>query len=341
MRLSICIPTYNRGQFLPDLLESIAQQTGHGCEIEVVVSDNASTDDTPAVIERFRSRLPRLIYRRHENNLGPDRNFLSAVELASGDWCWLMGSDDVVETGAVARIERTLNAQPGIAGLSVERVLYSFDLASQRNSPPYDRALFSSSRLLRGDREIFLSSADYFGYLSGNVFDRQLWADVVATSPVDQFYNAYVHVYVLGNMLKRRPAWYYLAEPCVRYRTDNDFFLGEGEYRRLEIDVLGYAAIVRALYGDDSPVTRQMDKRVGKHVFYRLLSAKLRGVTGDFYRRSLGLSFRHYRRSTVFWLAIVPAFAVPSVVVRGVREVYRRTLRPLRLARLASRTAQQ
>ena len=47
VRLSICIPTYNRAVELRPLLDTIVAQTGHGLDVEIVISDNASTDNTP------------------------------------------------------------------------------------------------------------------------------------------------------------------------------------------------------------------------------------------------------------------------------------------------------
>ena len=54
--LSICIPTYNRAQFLPALLESIITQiNGHEDKVEIIVSDNASTDNTKQITQNDKS----------------------------------------------------------------------------------------------------------------------------------------------------------------------------------------------------------------------------------------------------------------------------------------------
>jgi abequosyltransferase len=96
-RLSICIPTYNRRKYLGDTITSITTQVSaaDASRIEICVSDNASTDGTEILIRELQSRTPvRIIYFRNETNLGADANYLRAVELASGDYCWFMGSDD-------------------------------------------------------------------------------------------------------------------------------------------------------------------------------------------------------------------------------------------------------
>jgi abequosyltransferase len=107
--LSICIPTYNREGFLRECLESI-QADGLLDQIEVVVSDNASTDKTVELLESLRDRLP-LRWVVQDTNIGPDRNFDAVVALAEGEYCWLLGSDDVMEPDTVARLLASLKAQ--------------------------------------------------------------------------------------------------------------------------------------------------------------------------------------------------------------------------------------
>ena len=99
--LSICIPTRNRAQFLHTLLESIARQVTPA--VEVVISDDASTDDTASLIESFRPRLPRLTYEKVDPAFRYDRNLLHAVALARGEFCWLFGDDDRLEPGGSLR----------------------------------------------------------------------------------------------------------------------------------------------------------------------------------------------------------------------------------------------
>ena len=101
-KLSICIPTFNRAKFLGETLASIVGQTGE--EVEIVVSDNASSDETLEIVDTYRKLHPAFVYYRHSENVGADRNYLKAVELASGDYCWLFGSDDVIKEHAIAKV---------------------------------------------------------------------------------------------------------------------------------------------------------------------------------------------------------------------------------------------
>ena len=62
--LSICIPTYNRSQFLPETLQSIFSQ--HIDDIEVVVCDNGSEDQTIEVMKQMQITYPQILYFRFE-----------------------------------------------------------------------------------------------------------------------------------------------------------------------------------------------------------------------------------------------------------------------------------
>ena len=100
-KLSICIPTYNRENYLSQLLESIVIQAPNDGSIEICVSDNASTDNTEAMIRHYRNQFNYIVYHCNDTNLGADKNYLKCVALASGEYCWLMGSDDQLITGAI------------------------------------------------------------------------------------------------------------------------------------------------------------------------------------------------------------------------------------------------
>jgi len=102
--LTIAIPTYNRSGYLAQLLSVLAPQLVDEPRVELIVSDNASSDDTQNVIENFQQKGLQLAYIRNEANIGPDANFLQCFEDAKGKYVWLFGDDDVITPGAIKRI---------------------------------------------------------------------------------------------------------------------------------------------------------------------------------------------------------------------------------------------
>src|SRR5215469_3678455 len=78
--LTLAVPTYNRVIFLRQFLDSLRDQLRSISEVEVIVSDNASTDETPEIMKEELQRGTPLTYIRNPENIGPDANFLQCYE---------------------------------------------------------------------------------------------------------------------------------------------------------------------------------------------------------------------------------------------------------------------
>lgn len=106
MALSICIPTYNRGHTLEQLLKSIALEIekNKNAMIEIIISDNASTDNTQTIVHEYKAMGLPIKYLKLEKNNGFGININNAVANATGCYCWLMGSDDLVIENTISNI---------------------------------------------------------------------------------------------------------------------------------------------------------------------------------------------------------------------------------------------
>lgn len=102
MKITVCYIQYNRIECLLESLKILEDQTYP--YIDVVISDDASTDDTELKITELLSNYKYPItYSRLEKNCGYDRNFRRSVELATGDYCFVLGNDDaIVGEGSIA-----------------------------------------------------------------------------------------------------------------------------------------------------------------------------------------------------------------------------------------------
>ncbi|NHC46359.1 glycosyltransferase family 2 protein [Motilibacter aurantiacus] len=129
--VSVVIPTYNRARTLRRAIDSAAGQDVAG-GVEIVVVDNASSDDTEAVIEEARRDVPGLVYRRWDENVGPVENWRRGIELSRGPWTKVLWSDDWLEPSAVRSLldltrdgAVTVTCQALVHGPDGERVAYS------------------------------------------------------------------------------------------------------------------------------------------------------------------------------------------------------------------------
>lgn len=120
--LSICIPTWNRSKILSISLKSFQEQLSSidSSEIEIFVSDNASDDDTPQVVQSFIDQGLTITYNRNPENVGAAGNFIKCMQWASGKYIWLLGDDDLLKDGAVSYIlDLIRNGDYGLIHLSV------------------------------------------------------------------------------------------------------------------------------------------------------------------------------------------------------------------------------
>jgi glycosyltransferase involved in cell wall biosynthesis len=111
-RVTIGLPIYNGEQLLPQALESLLTQDFD--DVEVVISDNASVDDTPELCAAYAARDPRIRYVRNERNLGSIPNFNRLVGLARGEYFKWAAHDDWCEPEFVRRCVEVLDADPGV-----------------------------------------------------------------------------------------------------------------------------------------------------------------------------------------------------------------------------------
>ncbi len=169
-KLSICIATLNRAAFLGETLDSIIAQATD--EVEIVVVDGASTDNTEELVRGYQQRFPRLNYLRLEAKGGVDKDYCRTVELARGEYCWLMSDDDLLKLGA---IQAVLDAtRHGYGLIIVNAEVRSPDLSSvvepKRLRISADR-VYTPANIPR----LLVDTATYMTFIGCVVIKRQLW----------------------------------------------------------------------------------------------------------------------------------------------------------------------
>lgn len=107
-KVTICIPTYNRAQFVHEAIQSVLAQSF--TDLEVLVSDNASTDDTTNVVASFTD--PRVRYHRHAQNIGIGPNHRACAQMAQTEWVGFLSDDDLFTPDHVAHAFAALAQHP-------------------------------------------------------------------------------------------------------------------------------------------------------------------------------------------------------------------------------------
>ena len=117
--VSICIPTYNRAEKLERAVRSAQNSTYEN--IEIIISDNASSDHTEAVSKRLASTDGRILYFRNESNIGAAKNFEHVRSKANGKYFMWLGDDDricnlyVEKCMAALELDLSLAVASGVA----------------------------------------------------------------------------------------------------------------------------------------------------------------------------------------------------------------------------------
>lgn len=222
-KLSICIPTYNRANYLKDCLNSIVEQFENkeiSDQIEVVISDNASTDNTTQVVKEFQTKFKNIKYFRNDTNLGVDRNILNMVKKSTGEYCLPIGDDDGFLPGSLSYILNKIKTLDypyygintwGYDGGLINPVLKHPNLNIEEDI---------SYKSLKDYSHTIDKYIDFVGGFCGlsQIFKREKWQSFEEKEKYIGT-NA-IHLYILLSVFRDDP-YIRLARPVIKTRSSN------------------------------------------------------------------------------------------------------------------------
>jgi len=175
--LSFTIPTYNRASDLRTLLGVLLDQLYHEPRVEVIVSDNASTDATAAVVKEIVDRGLPVRYLRNEENLGPDANILQCYQQAAGKYIWLFGDDDIIAPGTIRRVLAAVEEQEYDL-IAINSYSFEGPYTGHRPFVPRSDLVFTRAEDLAWHVHVFVT------FLSGFIVNKER-ADSLPHEPFD------------------------------------------------------------------------------------------------------------------------------------------------------------
>lgn len=316
-RLSICISTLNRAEFLRATLARILPQLTDECEVLVV--DNASSDNTPSVMIELTRRDHRLRYVRQETNLGLDGNFDRAVELARGDYCWLTSDDDYFRPGAVAAVLQALADEPSAVLVNYEfRNFEMSELIQERVLDLHKDRIYGPWELER----MFVELGDFVRYIGAHIMRRTVWLARQRQLYIGSYYN------FVGMLYQERlpRSVYVIAEPYVIYRYGN-----EGTYAEqlVEIVLAKWPSLIASLPVSDAAKRGLDSAQPWKHPFQLLFWRGWGRYSYTLYKRWVRPQLsRRSARVLPLACALVPC-AVANVMLTFLWSLRRSKLRQL------------
>ncbi len=229
MKLSICIPTHNRPSSIKNCLDSIYKNSYEQINnYEVCISDNSENNVTQKIVSSYKSRMP-INYLKNTKNINRVKNYLSVVDMAKGDFIWMIGDDDLLTQFALEKILKLIDEYSKkidffyinsylLDASYLDKIEYSYNLMKL----PKNMKKFSKKNV-SGVVDFFdlidpSISFDFLGGMYLAVFKKALWQkntsyiDKEATRDNNTFSyydNTFPHVKIFAKCFSKSKAYFY------------------------------------------------------------------------------------------------------------------------------------
>lgn len=177
--LSLCVPTFNRAPNLRNLLEKLLLvKHCFDTELEICVSDNASSDETRLVIEAYSESLSLKVVRQ-DRNVGGTLNIIEVVQIATARWVMLLGDDDEIIPEGLDRLMQALRSDGKEDWVLVE----SMDVTNQPlHLLKFEDGIFTRAKFRAA---VLKNGMNCFGFMGVHVFPRAAIPTFRALAPED------------------------------------------------------------------------------------------------------------------------------------------------------------
>lgn len=261
IKLSICIGTFNRVEFIGETLDSIFSQNSKF--IEIILVDGGSTDGTEVLVNSYLKKYKNLRYIKLPSKGGFDEDYTLAVSKAKGDFCWLFSDDDIVKPGAVKYILRNLNSELDSLIINAEiRDSALYAVLKNRCMNLNKNKVFNSDQF----QQFFVATAAHSSYVGSVVIKRSIWN---SRDKKKYFGTLFVHVGVLFQSPFRKKTLV-IAKPLVSIRYGNAMWT----VRSFEISLFVWPKLIWGLkcFSDEAKnkiISSDPWKSIIRLLFYR------------------------------------------------------------------------
>jgi len=304
--LTIAIPTYNRCVFLTQLLEVLSPQLVGETRVEVLISDNSSPDDTPAVVGSFREKGLSIRYKRNETNIGADANFLQCYQMALGEYVWIIGDDDVIVPGAMLQVLRVLEKR-------------EYDLVGVSGYGFRDIYVPPDPTRLKERMTVFPNAIDYalrvytgLAFISGNIIRKEKIESKPHLNFGDFVGTNLIHLSWTYTLLSMEPKCILLRDPLVAIKNENT-----GGYGTCKVFGKNIRFMIRQVLGEESQIGRALlNRNLQSFLPWATVQDRsgksVRNLPEDTETILRGL----YGNNLRFWLFLWPALKLPLYLAK-------------------------
>jgi glycosyltransferase involved in cell wall biosynthesis len=177
MLLTIGIPVYNGEKYIEQTILSILNANFNWNLVEIIVSDNNSTDRTCSLVEKY----SKINLFKHNSNVGFDRNVDQIFKYAKGRYVWTIGADDVIINTDVSEINNVIS----------DSNIYSVIFAGE--------SLYNCSGIITSAEDFLFKSNFRSGFISNNIINKDLWLSTNTSEFID---SGWIHFGMILKLLK-------------------------------------------------------------------------------------------------------------------------------------------
>ena len=208
--LSIVIPSNNRADLLDEAIVSIITDSGWSSDCELCISDNSKGDETETLIHNKYSTVSQIVYRRSIDAPSLDENVNMAISMASGEYVWIFGDDDLIIENFLGEFITYLeNSSPDIV------ILNSCSFQEEGQVEASRLALDNLKVYGPNDNDLFMTDqGGYLTYVGCVVIRKKLWGKYFRSEKVGTFF---AHIDAVCRAKVGHIA-HYLPRPAIKMR---------------------------------------------------------------------------------------------------------------------------
>ena len=300
-KISICIATFNRCEYLYQTLNCIYGQINK--EVEIIIVDGASSDGTESMVKIFTAKNDSIHYFKETVNSGVDKDFDKAVNYASGEYCWLFSDDDFIHPEAISYILKLLNFKYDL--LILNSSVHTKDMRNIISDKVINEK-FNLEFIKEADR-FFEKFGNYMSFIGSIIVNRSYWL----SRERDSYHGSeFAH---LGVLFQSPPIEkiIFVAKPLIIIRYGNSQWANRG----FEVWLRQWPDLVMKLNGVSSKSRENVSNKKFLGLIKFCILYRAMGIYNIIKYRENNFLRSTYIYKLIFWLiASIPTKGLNSMI---------------------------
>lgn len=307
-KLTIAIPTYNRANYLEILLNSILIQYKEVKEfLELIISDNASTDNTREVVDKYLLLGLEIQYFCQTENLGPDRNIANCFIKARGEYVWIVGDDDQL-------LPSSLNKIFNILKLEAPDLVYAPYIMEDcsRTFPKQHSSI--NFKVFHSNASFIKKVHHKITFISSNIINKSLIESQIDINKLKIFYGSHlVQLVWMLSIVEAGTKFIICDEPHILVPKNNS-----GGYKIFDVFAKNISEILSNRFGENHLFKEIIIKELIKGpCIYWVYDVRVNNNRDFINEEDVAEKLnRYYSRYLVYWIYLYPILKFPKSILK-------------------------